>query len=209
MHTKPVESCTCYQCEWARAHPAAQTALANALSIHRTSKWENSLSKLKDDSHQRTAQRCYSCGSLIRGSTCEFCFNPTTGQQANTPSGIADGRPGMTSFPTSAEPSPKSGSHLPTDAASRKRIPLYSGLVKYFPDALVAVASLSYVGNAQHNAGSKLHWDRSKSTDQEDTLLRHLFEAGTVDCDGVRHSTKVAWRALALLQLELEKSRAD
>jgi hypothetical protein len=34
-----------------------------------------------------------------------------------------------------------------------------------------------------------------------------VFEAGTVDTDGVRHSTKVAWRALAALQLELEASK--
>jgi hypothetical protein len=88
-------------------------------------------------------------------------------------------------------------------------VPLYSGLVKYFPDALIAVASLSFIGNEQHNPGEPLHWARDKSTDQEDTLLRHLFEAGTVDVDGVRHSTKVAWRALAALQLEIENSNAN
>lgn len=95
---------------------------------------------------------------------------------------------------------------LPTDPVERKRIPLWSGLLQYFPDALAAVANLSYIGNKQHNPGQPLHWAREKSTDQEDTLLRHLMEKGTVDTDGVRHSTKVAWRALALLQLELEQS---
>jgi hypothetical protein len=29
--------------------------------------------------------------------------------------------------------------------------------------------------------------------------------AGTMDADGVRHSAKVAWRALANLQKEIEK----
>ncbi len=93
---------------------------------------------------------------------------------------------------------------LPTDAKERKTYPLFSGLLQYFPDALAEVAHVSYVGNQQHNPGQPLHWDRSKSGDQEDTLLRHLMERGTTDSDGVRHSAKVAWRALAMLQLEIE-----
>ena len=98
-------------------------------------------------------------------------------------------------------------SYLPTDAKKRKEYPLFTGLFKYFPDALAAVANLSYVGNQQHNPGQPLHWAREKSTDHEDTLLRHLLESGTIDSDGVRHSTKVAWRALAKLQLEIEESK--
>lgn len=97
---------------------------------------------------------------------------------------------------------------LPTDAAERKKTPLWSGLVQYFPDALVAVAQLSQAGNDQHNPGQPLHWSREKSADHEDTLLRHLFDSGTTDVDGIRHSAKVAWRALALLQLEVERDRA-
>lgn len=93
---------------------------------------------------------------------------------------------------------------LPTDPKARKKVPLWSGLVKYFPDALAAVAAVSYQGNEQHNPGKPLHWDRSKSMDQQDTLLRHMWESGTVDVDGHLHSAKVAWRALAMLQLELE-----
>jgi hypothetical protein len=97
---------------------------------------------------------------------------------------------------------------LPKDAKERKDVPLYSGLVKYFPDALIAVAALSKKGNDQHNPGEPLHWAREKSTDEPDALLRHLFEAGTIDVDGVRHSAKVAWRALALLQKEIEAAAA-
>ena len=99
--------------------------------------------------------------------------------------------------------------HLPTDAKERKAIPLWSGLFKYFPDALVEVARLSYIGNLQHNPGQPLHWAREKSADQEDTILRHLLDSGSIDTDGVRHSTKVAWRALAKLQLELEAAQAS
>lgn len=93
---------------------------------------------------------------------------------------------------------------LPTSALARKELPLASGLLDYFPAALIAVAGLSRIGNEQHNPGQPLAWDRSKSGDESDALLRHLVDRGTIDTDGVRHSTKVAWRALALLQKELE-----
>lgn len=90
------------------------------------------------------------------------------------------------------------------DASERKKHPLFRGLMKYFPDALMAVSNVSYVANEQHNPGEPMHWAREKSTDQEDCLMRHLMDAGTMDDDGIRHSAKVAWRALAMLQLELE-----
>ena len=84
---------------------------------------------------------------------------------------------------------------LPADSRERKKIPLYSGLVKYFPDALVAVAKVSYEGNEQHHPGTPVHWDRSKSTDELDALMRHIIEEDWA---------KVAWRALAHLQKTLE-----
>ncbi len=96
---------------------------------------------------------------------------------------------------------------LPTDAQERKSAPIYSGVLQYFPDAIVAVAQLSKKGNDQHNPGKPLHWAREKSADHHDCLLRHVMEAGTIDTDGVRHSAKVAWRALASLQLELEAAQ--
>ena len=92
------------------------------------------------------------------------------------------------------------------NAQERKATPVFTGLIKYFPDALRAVAQCSLVGNKQHCEGQPLVWDRSKSSDELDALTRHLFDAGTIDDDGVRHSTKVAWRALANLQKELEQS---
>lgn len=50
-----------------------------------------------------------------------------------------------------------------------------------------------------------MHHARGKSNDHADCVVRHLLDRGTVDTDGVRHSVKVAWRALALLQEELER----
>jgi len=98
---------------------------------------------------------------------------------------------------------------LPKDAAARKAVPVCSGFFYYFPDAICAVAELSRIGNDQHNPGKPLHWDRSKSGDELDACSRHLLEAGTIDVDGVRHSTKLAWRAMANLQKELESCQAD
>lgn len=93
---------------------------------------------------------------------------------------------------------------LPTDAAKRKATPIYSGCIAYFPDAIAAVAQLSQIGNEQHNPGKPLHWDRSKSGDEADALMRHLLERDGVDKDGVPHCVKVAWRGLALAQKYLE-----
>ncbi len=93
---------------------------------------------------------------------------------------------------------------LPSKAEDRKLHPILSGCVDYFPLALAAIARISKAGNDQHNPGQPLHWARGKSTDHGDCILRHLIERGTIDTDGMRHSAKMAWRALALLQEELE-----
>ena len=91
-------------------------------------------------------------------------------------------------------------------AKKRKDTPVFSGVLKYFPLAIAEVARASKAGNDQHNPDTPLHWDRSKSGDELDALARHLMDAGTFDTDGVRHSAKVAWRALANLQKELEEA---
>lgn len=101
-------------------------------------------------------------------------------------------------------PSPVEGT-----AKWRKERPLATGVLDYFYDALLEVAHCSYVGNEQHNPGQPLHWDRSKSQDEADACMRHLGERGKIDTDGVRHSAKAAWRALANLQKEIEAERAS
>ena len=94
---------------------------------------------------------------------------------------------------------------LPTDAKARKATPLAEGLLWYFPNALAAIAAVSKAGNDQHNPGQAMHHARGKSMDHADCIMRHLIDAGTIDTDGLRHSAKVAWRALALLQEEIEQ----
>lgn len=93
--------------------------------------------------------------------------------------------------------------HLPERAEERKDIPLCSGVLDYFPNALVYLAGISKAGNDQHNPGQPLHWSRGKSTDHADCILRHQMDRGGLDTDGTRHSGKVAWRALAQLEEEL------
>jgi len=87
---------------------------------------------------------------------------------------------------------------------TRKQTPIFTGVLNYFPDAIREVAKCSYAGQQQHNPDKPLAWDRSKSGDELDALTRHLLETGTIDTDGIRHSAKVAWRALANLQKEIE-----
>ena len=86
----------------------------------------------------------------------------------------------------------------------RKDIPVFKGFLNYFPDAIREVAKASAKGQKQHNPNKPLAWDRSKSGDELDALSRHLLEAGEMDDDGILHSAKIAWRALANLQKELE-----
>lgn len=112
-------------------------------------------------------------------------------------------------------PSKPQARYLPADSAARKRMPMCSGLLDYFPDACAAVAEVSWHGNEKHNPGEPLHWARGKSMDHADCILRHLTERGGFDVvmvGGVehrmRHSAALAWRALALLQEELELENA-
>jgi hypothetical protein len=99
---------------------------------------------------------------------------------------------------------PTRATTLPVDATERKRHPVASGVLDYFPDAIAAVARVSWQGNEQHNTGQPLHWARGKSADEADTMMRHFLQRGTLDADGTRHSAKMVWRALALLQKEIE-----
>jgi hypothetical protein len=99
---------------------------------------------------------------------------------------------------------PTRATTLPTGAADRKKYPVATGVLDYFPDSIVALAELSQRGNDQHNLGQKLHWARGKSGDEDDTCIRHFLQRGTLDTDGIRHTVKFVWRAMAILQKEIE-----
>lgn len=97
-----------------------------------------------------------------------------------------------------ADPDPREGH------AYRKERPVAGGVLAYFPLAIAEVARISALGTLQHHPDGDLHWDRDKSNDHADALVRHLMDAGLFSEDGARHSGNMAWRALALLQEELE-----
>ena len=88
---------------------------------------------------------------------------------------------------------------------NREDYPMADGLLDYFPNALAYVAYISKLGSEKHNPGQPMHWNRSKSTDHLNKIVRHTVDAGRLDSDCVRHSGNLAWRALANLQVELEK----
>lgn len=92
--------------------------------------------------------------------------------------------------------------------SDRKNMPVYTGVLKYFPDALKYVSRVSKSGNDQHHPDKPLHWDKNKSTDEPDALMRHLADHSIepVDDDGLLHIGKVAWRALAMLERYLEEN---
>lgn len=89
-------------------------------------------------------------------------------------------------------------------AEERKQRPVFNGVLKYFPDAIMEVAYTSWIGSQQHNPGMPLHWDKTKSIGTGDEVCRHIMDDEVFDKDGVRHKAKAAWRALELLQRELD-----
>ena len=107
---------------------------------------------------------------------------------------------GVTTFSTPKEQRPS----LPENDEERQQFPLADGLLDYFPNALAEVARISKIGGDKHHPGEPLHWERGKSTDHRNKIMRHLIDSGKKDKHGLRHSGGLAWRALALLQEELE-----
>lgn len=103
---------------------------------------------------------------------------------------------------------------LPTDSEERKRIPIGTFLLEYFPDAIIEMTKLSYDGNEKHNPGEPMHWAREKSSDQVDCIFRHLFDFGAArDCDDleaqINEMRSVMWRAGAQLQLLCEQREEE
>lgn len=132
--------------------------------------------------YKRPASSVPEC--VRRGVTCPSC-EPGEGCQATTHGSLS----------------------LPDDDAVRGDFPMFDGLLAYFPNALAEVSKVSKIGNDQHNPGQPMHWARNKSLDHENKIMRHLVDAGKLDGRGVRHTARLAWRALAMLQEELERDQ--
>lgn len=119
--------------------------------------------------------------------------------------------------------------YLPQGDQERKDAPMFRGLLGYFPAALFEVAAHSLDSDRKHNPGSTTgpNWARGKSADHEDTIIRHLIDAGPRRVLGLLpawlraripgssardakryHLRAIAWRALALLQEDCEATGA-
>lgn len=90
---------------------------------------------------------------------------------------------------------------LPSDAKERKAIPVYTGFINYFPRAIAEVAKVSLAGGIQHGQTAEtLHWDRPKSGDELDAMMRHVLD---------KDWAQVAWRAMANLEKHLEREEQN
>jgi dATP/dGTP diphosphohydrolase len=106
---------------------------------------------------------------------------------------------------------------MSTDSATRKLMPVTSGCLAYFPDALLLVSFISRVGNDKHNPGQPLHWAKEKSTDEQDCEVRHMLDflrgepadPGLEALGDLGHLASKAWRALAHLQRACDAARAE
>jgi hypothetical protein len=111
---------------------------------------------------------------------------------------------------------------LPKDDKARKGLPLLKQ-IGYFPKALREITKVSVVNNVRYNPDRDpfdINWARGKSTDQTGSGFRHIFEhefggvvfddvsaeiAKVTGIDKVYVLAEAAWRALAALELEIEK----
>ena len=100
----------------------------------------------------------------------------------------------MGEYTFTEEESKERESPLPTDSGERKTFPIYSGFINYFPNAIAAVSHLSYKGSQQHHPDQPLHWDKDKSGDELDALMRHMIDGDW---------EQVAWRAMGNLERKL------
>ena len=89
-----------------------------------------------------------------------------------------------------------------TKHEQRKQMPVYTGVLKFFPTALLEVSKISNIGTQQHHPDKELHWDKTKSKDHLDAGVRHIIDHSNspLDDDGMLHLAKAAWRILAALQ---------
>ena len=99
------------------------------------------------------------------------------------------------------------------DAKTRKTYPVHSGFLAYFPRAIAEVAHVSWEGNEQHHPGTPLHWDRSKSQDEEDAMMRHHIDSILYEqkygMPNIYELAKRAWRAMADLEKACEERDKD
>lgn len=112
---------------------------------------------------------------------------------------------------------------FPSDDAGRKALPIFAMIVGYFPNALREVTRVCVANNVRYSpdrAPTDIVWNRGKSKDQFGSLFRHMLErkvdghvfetvseevAKVIGRPNVYILAEAAWRALAMLEEEIEQ----
>ena len=89
--------------------------------------------------------------------------------------------------------------------------PVYQGVIKYFPRALMEVAKVSAKG------AEKYDWHNWKLVDNKETryrdaMMRHLIEEQITELDEeteLMHLAHAVWNGLAVLEMMLESNDSD
>lgn len=115
---------------------------------------------------------------------------------------------------------------FPSDDAGRKALPIFAMIAGYFPKALREVTRVCVANNVRYSpdrAPTDITWNRGKSKDQSGSLFRHLLErevdghvfetvpeeiAKIIGRPNVYVLAEAAWRALAMLEEEIEQQEA-
>ena len=103
----------------------------------------------------------------------------------------------------------------PATMAKYNKHPVYEGVMRKFPRALVAIAQCSKCGAAKHSTtvGSLVYKEVPGGVDTYyNALARHLLSIAAGDevneeDGGVLHATQVAWNALAALEIKLTNQK--
>lgn len=100
-------------------------------------------------------------------------------------------------------------------AAQQKagKIPVWQGVLQYFPRALTAIGEVSRFGAKKHNDGvMPTEWRRYSAVTYSDSLIRHLLaenEGQVLDPEsGLLHAAHAAWNALARLERMLDAPKS-
>lgn len=97
------------------------------------------------------------------------------------------------------------------DKQKAAKVPVWEGVLNYFPAALLAVGAISKFGSAKHNDGKfPTLWRKYPTVTYGNALSRHILdECRTGDSyDGesnMLHAAHEAWNALARLEKLLEE----
>ncbi len=138
---------------------------------------------------------------------CKYTWRQPTDQVPQCPACKSDPRFYTESYGRPAFERAEAGEFLRNyTSEERKEMPVHKGVMLYFPDALAAVARVSFKGNQKHNPGETLHWSRGKSNDHSDCAARHQLTPDAIDAEsGEQERAHATWRALADLQIAEEK----